>query len=382
MAERCYGELLPDRRHWESIGFMADRADRTGTRGTLWPFETRVAILSVPILLVMLLITAAVLRRAATWPSPQWDGWALLAIVVISVSPLILLILDRLATTGGSIKVPGGFEVAFAAVTTAATSGTSTTISGNLGSPPGAAIVDSAGTSIFVALREAANNPIAVVDLVDGHAWWETRLLVLLSGASRLNRPRVIVFLATQATQPRRFLGWAPSSDLLHAQLAWASHEELAAYQSAQASAGQYALGIVGQNQVTQLPWPSPLSQPSPPAPDPPISRYELRPAAVYAPLPAPHDLMPEAFLLNALTIIEGQPGGPLHVTTTRLQEMFGSVLRITALDEKDTEKQKLERILTLTDDYLALTQLGTYVNLVPRDVAINAVLRSLITGA
>ena len=258
-----------------SIGFMADTADRTGSRETLWPFETCVAILSVPILLVMLLITAAVLRRAATWPSPQWDGWALLAIVFISVSPLILLILDRLATTGGSIKVPGGFEVAFAAVTTAATSGTSTTISGNLGSPPGAAIVDSAGTSIFVALREAANNPIAVVDLVDGHAWWETRLLVLLSGASRLNRPRVIVFLATQATQPRRFLGWAPSSDLLHAQLAWASHEELAAFQSAQASAGQYALGIVGQNQVSQLPWPSPLSQPSPPAPDPPISRYE-----------------------------------------------------------------------------------------------------------
>ena len=57
-------------------------------------------------------------------------------------------------------------------------------------------------------------------------------------------------------------------------------------------------------------------------------------------------------------------------------------MLRITALDEKDTEKQKLERTLTLTDDYLALTQLGTYVNLVPRDVAINAVLRSLITDA
>jgi hypothetical protein len=34
---------------------------------------------------------------------------------------------------------------------------------------------------------------------------------------------------------------------------------------------------------------------------------------------------------------------------------------------------------LTSTDDYLALTQLGTYVNLIPRDVAINAVLRTLI---
>lgn len=324
---------MPNVSSWTSIDYMANRADRTTPRGNLWPFGTRAAILSVPVLLIALLVTVAVLRRAASWPPPQWNGWALLAIVVVSVLPLILLVLDKLATTGGSIKVPGGFEVAFAAVTTAATSGTSMTISGNLGSPPGAAIVDSAGTSIFEALREAANNPIAVVDLVDGHAWWETRLLVLLSGASRLNRPRVIVFLATQATKPRRFLGWAPSPELLHAQLASASQAELAAYRSAQAQAGRYALGDVGQNQVSQLPWPSPLSQASPPPPDTPVSRQDLRPA-ILGPGPAPRDLVPEAFLLQALTSIESQPAGPPHVTATRLHEMFGSLLRTIALDE------------------------------------------------
>ena len=40
---------------------------------------------------------------------------------------------------------------------------------------------------------------IAVIDLEDGQAWWETRLLVLLAGAVRLKKPDKIVFLGTDA---------------------------------------------------------------------------------------------------------------------------------------------------------------------------------------
>jgi hypothetical protein len=351
--------------------------DRPTSRGTLWPFGARAAILCVPALLITLLVAVAVLRKVASWPPPQWAGWTLLAVVLLSVFPVILLLLDKLATTGGSIRVPGGLEVAFAAVRTAATTGTALTISGNLGSPPGAAVVDSAGTSIFQALREAVNNPIAVVDLVDGHAWWETRLLVLLSGASRLARPRAVVFLATQATQARRFLGWAPPQELLRAQLASATPEERTAYNNARALAGQYALGFIGENGVSQLPWPLALSQASASAP---LSRHELKAATMWPPLPAEHDLIPEAFLMSQLTNSEMQPKGAPHLTTARLHEIFGAVLRTAALDEADSEKDKLNRILGSVNDYLALTEHGAYVNLVPRDVAVNAVLRTVVT--
>jgi hypothetical protein len=225
------------------VNWPVARVGHHSPRGTLWPFGTRAAILSVPALLVALLTLIAVLRHVASWPLAQWEGWVLLAVVFLSVLPVLLIVLERLAATGGSIRIPGGLEVAFAAVKSAAVTGATLTISGNLGAPPGVAVADSARTSIFEALREAVNSPIAVVDLIDGHAWWETRLLVLLSGASRLGRPRAIVFLATQATESRRFLGWAPPPDLLRAQIAAAPRDEMAAYYRARALAGQWALG-------------------------------------------------------------------------------------------------------------------------------------------
>lgn len=80
---------------------------------------------------------------------------------------------------------------------------------------PGRAISDSDTAQILHALHEAANTDMVVIDLEDGEAWWETRLLVLLAGAVRLGRPVAVVFVATDRGCPRRFQGWGEPAKLL-----------------------------------------------------------------------------------------------------------------------------------------------------------------------
>jgi hypothetical protein len=64
-------------------------------------------------------------------------------------------------------------------------------------------VTDSATTQILDTLRQATGDYVVVVDLEDGKAWWETRLLVLLAGAVRLGKPDKIVFVSRDANIDR-----------------------------------------------------------------------------------------------------------------------------------------------------------------------------------
>jgi hypothetical protein len=363
---------------------MVDRRDRPERTG-FWPYGTRAAVLSVPVLLVVLLAATLLLRQLADWPPAQWLGWTLLAVVLLSLLPVFLVILERLATGGGSIRVPGGFELEFEAARSVAASTGAPTISGNLGAPPGVNVLDSGGGNIREALREAVINPVAVVDLEDGRAWWETRLLALLHGASRLGRPRAIAFVATQGAVARCFIGWAPPDDLLRCQIAGSPDDLISAYHKGRARAARWVLGTPMDNNYrqVQMPWAPALTSPqtSPGStqavPDPPVKRSELS-APIEQYYAGEYDLMPETLLLQDLQSLEFAPNAARTVTVARLRELFDSVLRTRSIDEADSEEDKLKHILGTADDYLALTIQGRYVNLIPREVAINAVLRSI----
>jgi hypothetical protein len=54
---------------------------------------------------------------------------------------------------------------------------------------PGQAVQDSLTTNILDALKQATDCEVVIIDLEDGRAWWETRLLVLLAGAVKLEGP-------------------------------------------------------------------------------------------------------------------------------------------------------------------------------------------------
>ena len=50
----------------------------------------------------------------AHWPDQRWQGWLMLGVVLLALAPLLLLILDRVAHTGGSVEFRG-IKIAFAA---------------------------------------------------------------------------------------------------------------------------------------------------------------------------------------------------------------------------------------------------------------------------
>jgi hypothetical protein len=348
--------------------------------GPFWPFGVRAAVLSVPLVLVALLAVLAVLRAASDWPADRWDGWLLLGAAAFALLPVLLVVVGRIAERGGSVRVPGGFELAFAAATAAAGPRTGTTISSNLGAPPGVDIADSGGGNILAALRGAVSNPVAVVDLENGRAWWETRLLLLLSGADRLGAPRAIVFVATRGGAPRQFVGWGLPRELLRCQLAAAPDDIKQAVHRAGAHYLAWALTTPEDNSYSALaPWLAPLPAPlpgvQPVATTPNVQRTELEAQRIYRPR-GDSDLLPESALVEELQAVEESPR---NVTVVRLQELFEPVLVTSSIDDTDDDETKLRHITGTSGDYIAVTDAGRYMSLVSRTVAVNAVLRSMV---
>jgi hypothetical protein len=167
-----------------------------------WPFESRYAWWASAVLLPAAIGIAVVLQTLDVLPGPQMAWWVLLGAVIIGMLPILLLVLG-----GVSAVKAAGVEVAFAAaqqaVRAADEATVRSTLSDNLGAPPGV-VLDTSGDTIIQALRNAVTNDVVVVSLGDGHEWWNTRLLLLTAGATRLGHPRAIAFTATRAGQ-----GWA-----------------------------------------------------------------------------------------------------------------------------------------------------------------------------
>lgn len=182
-------------------------------------------------------------------------------------------------------------------------------------------------------------------------------------GATRLRNPRVLVFTATVSGRTRQFVAWARPSELLRVHLSNASPQMQLAYASATARANQWALGIPNPaNPQVNLPWGGVLQPPSIPPPQP--------------------QLIPEHFLLNELAVLEQSGSVPmpdLAVNVPLLHSLFTAVLRKDSVERNAPDNRWRDAILGDTDDYLAVTEHGTYVALVSRQAAVNAVLRSLI---
>jgi hypothetical protein len=96
-----------------------------------------------------------------------------------------------------------------------------------------------------------------------------------------------------------------------------------------------------------------------------------------------PPELVPEQFLLTELAWCEPPSAEALHdlaVTVPGLG-LFSAVLRRDSVERGDPDERWRDAILEGTDDYLAVSERGTYVTLVSRQAAINAVLRSVISA-
>ena len=334
----------------------------------LWSFSARASVISVPIVLVGLLIVVTTLQRATGWPSRDSETAVLVGVFVLSLMPLVLALLDTIVERGAVIEYRG-IKLDFSQAVSPGPASVSIPV--NIG-VTGRALTDSDTSQILDTLRQAVSTDIVVVDLESGDAWWETRLLILVAGAVRLNRPDVIVFVGTDGSAASRFQGWAYPADLLRRLLA-ADQRYVRSYYRASAAARQWALAepILPGTAPVPFPWMAGLST-------------QHLWMAFDSASGLPNELAAEQFLAADLgaqiEIPEQAKGGPKGISLVRLEELFRPVLHKEFMDETWTGSKQLEAFLDSSAAYVAVTRKGSYSRLLPRVEGLNAIAKSLAT--
>jgi hypothetical protein len=338
--------------------------------GKFWPFKPRFTLLAMSVVLVGLLLFVAGLRASLRWPNAQSDTVVLIGILLLSVLPIVLALIDVIIERGGAIEY-GSVKIDFSRSKELGIAGI--VVSPNIG-VQGMPVTDSSTTQIIETLSQATAAELVVIDLEDGQAWWETRLLVLAAGAVRLRKPDKFVFVGTDAKVPHMFQGWASADDLLSSLLP--AHPQYArSLQSAWAAAGQW-----------QLVEPADAAVASAPAvgipPNPPWLSGRLATAhawMAFDPATGLHnELFAEQLLQSDLGAKIETQEGPRSITLTRLTELFRPILSRDRVDLTWKPERQLDVFLGSDAPYFAITIDGKYSALVSRATLSNQVLVSI----
>ncbi|WP_157880558.1 hypothetical protein [Streptomyces katrae] len=323
-----------------------------GSGLAFWPFGVRAAVLLVPVLLVVLAVAWGAARTALGLGSAP-AGWVLLGIVLLSLLPVLLVLLSRAVSGGGGLD-PAAVK---GALTEAAAARYGLLVPCNVvperGESPAGAVTS---------LRGLRGAEVVVVDLEDGHAWWEHRLLLLCAAAARLGRPAVVVFTAQQEGRPGRFAGWATPADLLQRlqdsdpDLRKAYLEacgQAAGVRLAEASGAAPAarlmkeLGLEGMRRLTHPP-----------------------------PREALHPFLEEQLLARRVDRFDTSPE---EIDLPRLLALFTPVLHTRALERSDEDAAWLCAALLDEGDYIAFTDSGRYAGLLPGAAVARGVLLAVV---
>jgi hypothetical protein len=221
---------------------------------------------------------------------------------------------------------------------------------------------DSGSSQILDALKGSSASDVVIVDLEDGHAWWETRLLILCAGATRLGRPRVIVFTAMQEGHSGRFAGWGGPPDLRDRLL-----DADEGYRRALEEANGLAIAARLQQATTD-----------PPSGALPVA-VNIPPSKIAMIRKADGSLNPfldEQLLADALGRRERNATREINVD--RLHSLFRPVLRTSHIDKTQRDEDWIRSLFLQDYDYIAVTDEGRYVAMMSRAEIVNTVLRAL----
>jgi hypothetical protein len=90
-----------------SISASAGLPDgRTGKR-RLWPFHHGLALVAMPVILAVLVVGVVLSSRLLSWPTPASEGIVLTGVLILSVVPLGLSVLDVVLERGGTLELVG-----------------------------------------------------------------------------------------------------------------------------------------------------------------------------------------------------------------------------------------------------------------------------------
>jgi hypothetical protein len=297
-------------------------------------------------------------------------------IAFISLLPILLIVVDLLAANRGVVQWKD-FKLDFSQAAKEAP--VSLSVPTSLGMP-GQPLIDSNTMSILGTLSEAVASEVVVVDLAGGQAWWETRLLVLAAGAASHDRPRAIVFTATEADVTGVFQGWARPADLVRLLLNQ-DHRYAVAYERAEAAWRQWQL--VEPTAPLNAPLPAPQV-----AGGPPPSLPWFQPVAgnfyglmAFTPEGSRNDLAFEQILQSQLGELVESQGSPTTITPTRLRDVFPSVLHVDAIEQTAGPAAQIAALATGIGEYVALVRDGRYRRLLPRVSVLGIVIQSLTAG-
>ncbi|PTQ91462.1 hypothetical protein C8R30_1326 [Nitrosomonas nitrosa] len=332
----------------------------TEAKHKLWPFSPRASLITAVVLLVGFLLLVGLLRTFVAWPSAQSESVVLIGILALSLLPIGLALLDKIIDRGGAIEY-GGVKLAFSQSWELGSRGL--TVAANIG-VRGEAITGSSTTQILDALKQATACDIVIIDLNEGQAWWETRLLVLLSGAERRGKPHKIVFVGKDAGKEQQFQGWSYASELLPCLLKAHPQFEKSLH-AARAVASQLALTEPGQPPNLPL---GPLAL-----------RYQNMANDNDPATGLPNDLFMEQALQSELGEKVEQQEGSRSINLVRLEELFRPVLIKNCIDLNWPADRQLDTFLGTDAPFLAITQDGRYSAVVSRLALLNQLLKPLL---
>jgi len=328
-----------------------------------WPFKPRVSVLSAAILLVGLLLLVAVLRVTTGWPGEKSETTVLLGVLVLSLLPVLLTLLDLIVDRGASIEY-AGVKINFSQVPNISAPGF--TVPVNIG-VRGEAVTDSSTTEILDALRQSTSSEVVIIDLETGQAWWETRLLVLLAGAVRLKKPEKIVFVGMDGGIDKCFEGWSHPHELLSLLLRDNPQYSLS-YHKAMAAARQWEMAEPVGTGVTPVtpPWIQGglASQHQWMAFDPATG--------------LPNELYAEQLLQSELGATVESAGQTKSISLVRLEELFRPVLNKEAIDETWPSERQMSAFFKGDASYIAVTRNKQYTTLISRMTVLNSMLKQI----
>lgn len=337
----------------------------------MWPFRPWVSLLSAVALLLGLLLLVAGLRTSLNWPSEQSENVVVFGVFLLALLPVFLALLDLFIERGAVIEYRG-VKLDFSQNREVGTAGL--TVTPNIGVPDQPLDNSSIG-AILGALKRATASDLVIIDLEKGQAWWETRLLVLLSGAERLMQSGKIVFVGTDARLEMSFRGWSYVKDLLPP-LVQANAQYARSLQASRAAARQWDL-VEPVN-----PWSPPLG-PIPPRPNwisgVLANRQDMAAWPFDQTTGLRNDLFAEQLLALDLAEKIEQQAGSRGVGIVRLEELFGPVLYKECVDVTWPSNRQLAALLGSEAPFVAITQDGRYLRLASRLGLFNEVLKSIV---